>query len=100
MLRAQGVGDRVADEVQEGARGVRKLLESPDYAKSARERQVELLERIRQLDVLLATIQRDLQAVIDEAQRQGATWRAIGEAQGISAQAAQQRAARYRHRRE
>ncbi|OMB81409.1 hypothetical protein A5746_05075 [Mycolicibacterium conceptionense] len=76
--------------------GVGELLSGPAYQQSAEDRQVALLDAIRRLHVEIETKQRDLMRLIEEAQRQGASWSKIGEAQNVSAQAAQQRSKRWR----
>jgi DNA-binding Lrp family transcriptional regulator len=78
-----------------------RVIGSPEYERSADDRQREVLDEIRQLGNRIATTERDLaddKTTLDEliqiARRQGASWAKIGEALGISAQAAHQRAAR------
>jgi hypothetical protein len=78
-----------------------RLIGSPEYQRSAEDRQREVLDEIRRLGDRIATAERDLandKTTLDEliqiARRQGASWAKIGEALGISAQAAHQRAAR------
>ncbi len=78
-----------------------RLIGSPEYQRSAEDRQRDVLDEIRRLGDQIATAERDLandKTTLDEliqiARRQGASWAKIGEALGISAQAAHQRAAR------
>jgi hypothetical protein len=78
-----------------------RLIGSSEYQRSAEDRQREVLDEIRRLGVRIATAERDLakdkttlDKLIQIARRQGASWAKIGEALGISAQAAHQRAAR------
>jgi len=78
-----------------------RLIGSPEYQRSAEDRQHDVLDEIRRLGDQIATAERELandKATLDEliqiARRQGASWAKIGEALGISAQAAHQRAAR------
>lgn len=75
---------------------VAELLSSPAYQQSASDRQDELVDAIRRLHVEIETQQRDLSRLIEEAQRQGASWSRIGEAQGVTPQAAQQRFKRWK----
>lgn len=78
---------------------VEAVLRAPDLARSAAEREEDLLEAIRRVFVEIETKERDLYLLIEEAQRQGVSWRKIGRVQGaMSPQAAQQRAARYAKR--
>lgn len=88
------VTDEVDGEPATGAPRVDQLLRSPAYRQSANEREVELLAAIRKLHVEIETGQRDLERLVGEAHRQGVSWGKIGEAQGVTAQAAQQRAKR------
>ncbi|OZE13476.1 hypothetical protein CH249_01240 [Rhodococcus sp. 05-2255-3B1] len=89
----------VTDEPEETRVDIGKLLSSPDLALSAAERERNLLDAIRRVFVEVETKERDLNMLIDAAQRQGVSWRKIGLAQGaLSPQAAQQRSARYRRR--
>jgi hypothetical protein len=69
--------------------------------RSAEDRQRDVLHEIRRLSIQIATAERDLaddkttlDKLIQIARRQGASWAKIGEALGISAHAAHQRAAR------
>jgi hypothetical protein len=78
-----------------------RLIGSPEYERSAADRQREILDEIRRLGDQITTAERDLaqdkttlDKLINIARRQGASWAKIGEALGISAQAAHQRAAR------
>ena len=78
-----------------------RLIGSAEYERSADDRQREILDEIRRLGARLAIAERDLandkttlDKLIQIARRQGASWAKIGEALGISAQAAHQRAAR------
>jgi hypothetical protein len=78
-----------------------RLIGSPEYERSAEDRQREVLDEIRRLGARIAVVERDLandkttlDKLIQIARRQGASWSKIGEALGISAQAAHQRAAR------
>jgi hypothetical protein len=78
-----------------------RLIGSPEYQRSAEDRQRDVLDEIRRLGDVIATAERDLakdKTTLDEliqiARRQGASWAKIGVALGISAQAAHQRAAR------
>jgi len=78
-----------------------RLIGSPEYQRSADDRQREVLDEIGRLGARIAIAERDLandKATLDKliqiARRQGASWAKIGEALGISAQAAHQRAAR------
>jgi hypothetical protein len=78
-----------------------RLIGSAEYQRSADDRQREVLDEIRRLGDQIATAEHDLakdKTTLDEliqiARRQGASWAKVGEALGISAQAAHQRAAR------
>jgi hypothetical protein len=78
-----------------------RLIGSAEYERSADDRQREVLDEIRRLGDQIAAAERDLaddkttlDKLIQIARRQGASWAKIGEALGISAQAAHQRAAR------
>ncbi|WP_421874679.1 hypothetical protein [Mycolicibacterium wolinskyi] len=88
------MADDDVGEEPETAGIVRQLLDSAAYRQSASDRQAELLDAIRRLHVEIETRQRDLFRLVEEAQRQGVSWSKIGQAQGVSAQAAQQRAKR------
>lgn len=78
-----------------------RLIGSPEYERSADDRQREVLDAIGRLGARIAVVERDLATdkstldkLIQIARQQGASWAKIGEALGISAQAAHQRAAR------
>jgi hypothetical protein len=78
-----------------------RLIGSAEYQRSADDRQREVLDEIQRLGARIAIAERDLandkttlDKLIQVARRQGASWAKIGEALGISAQAAHQRAAR------
>jgi hypothetical protein len=78
-----------------------RVIGSPEYQRSAEDRQREVLDEIRRLGARIAIVERDLandkttlDKLIQIARQQGASWAKIGEALGISAQAAHQRAAR------
>jgi hypothetical protein len=78
-----------------------RVIGSPEYERSADDRQRDVLDEIRRLGDRIATAERDLanektalDKLIQIARQQGASWAKIGEALGISAQAAHQRAAR------
>jgi hypothetical protein len=78
-----------------------RLIGSPEYQRSADDRQREVLDEIQRLGARIAVVERDLandkttlDKLIQIARQQGASWAKIGEALGISAQAAHQRAAR------
>jgi hypothetical protein len=78
-----------------------RVIGSAEYERSAEDRQREVLDEIRRLGVQITAAEHDLandKATLDKliqiARRQGASWAKIGEALGISAQAAHQRAAR------
>ncbi len=73
-----------------------EILGSPAYEYSAAERQAELVDAIRRAQVEVETLQRDQALLIEEAQRQGVSWSRIGEAQGVTPQAAQQRFKRWK----
>ncbi|SHV14762.1 Uncharacterised protein [Mycobacteroides abscessus subsp. abscessus] len=82
-------------------RAPNRLVGSAEYERSADDRQREVLDEIRRLGTHIAAVERDLaddKATLDElieiARRQGASWAKIGDALGISAQAAHQRAVR------
>lgn len=82
-------------------RSTNRLIRSAEYQRSADDRQHDVLDEIRRLGDRIATAERDLAGdkttldkLIQIARRQGASWAKIGEALGISAQAAHQRAAR------
>ncbi len=77
------------------------LIGSAEYQRSADDRQREVLDEIRRLGAQIGIAEHDLandkttlDKLIQIARRQGASWAKIGEALGISAQAAHQRAAR------
>lgn len=91
-----GVVPSDASEEAAVSSGVGELLGAPAYRQSAEDRQITLLDAIRRLHVEIETKQRDLLRLVEEAQRQGASWSKIGEAQNVSAQAAQQRSKRWR----
>lgn len=80
-----------------GTPSVKALLRSPAYRQSASERQIELLNAIRRLHVEIEVRQRDLSILIEAAQRQGISWSHIGQSQGVTAQAAQQRFKRWKN---
>jgi hypothetical protein len=78
-----------------------RLIGSAEYERSADDRQREVLDEIRRLGDRITAAERDLakdkttlDKLIEIARRQGASWAKIGDALGISAQAAHQRAAR------
>lgn len=78
-----------------------RVIGSAEYQRSAQDRQRDVLDEIRRLGDRIAAAERGLaddKTTLDEliqiARRQGASWAKIGEALGISAQAAHQRAAR------
>jgi hypothetical protein len=82
-------------------RSTNRLIRSSEYQRSAEDRQHDVLDEIRRLGDRIGTAERDLandkttlDKLIQIARRQGASWAKIGEALGISAQAAHQRAAR------
>jgi hypothetical protein len=78
-----------------------RVIGSPEYERSADDRQRDVLDEIRRLGARIAIVERDLandkttlDKLIEIARQQGASWAKIGQALGISAQAAHQRAAR------
>lgn len=78
-----------------------RLIGAAEYQRSADDRQREVLDEIRRLGARITIVERDLandkttlDKLIQIARQQGASWAKIGEALGISAQAAHQRAAR------
>ena len=78
-----------------------RLIGSPEYERSADDRQREVLDEIRRIGARIAIVESDLlndkstlDKLIQIARQQGASWAKVGEALGISAQAAHQRAAR------